>query len=65
MSMSNPSTIDRRDIAHTTNPIGGQGHIEEIRATTAEAQQTGSGRLDLHQAEGRKPVPLHRSRSAH
>lgn len=28
--MSNPPTIDRRDVAHATNPVGGQEHIEEI-----------------------------------
>lgn len=27
---SNPTPIDRRDVAHSTNPIGGQTHIEEI-----------------------------------
>lgn len=28
--MSNPQTIDRRDVAHATNPVGGHEHIEEI-----------------------------------
>jgi hypothetical protein len=28
--MTNPTTIDRRDVAHSTNPVGGQDHIEEI-----------------------------------
>lgn len=27
--MSNPTTIDRRDVAHPTNPIGGHDHVEE------------------------------------
>jgi len=29
MFMTNPTTIDRRDVAHPTNPIGGHTHIEE------------------------------------
>jgi len=29
MHMTNPTTIDRRDVAHPTNPIGGHTHIEE------------------------------------
>jgi hypothetical protein len=28
--MTNPRTIDRRDVAHTTNPVGEHEHIEEI-----------------------------------
>jgi len=28
--MNNPRTIDRRDVAHSTNPVAGQEHIEEI-----------------------------------
>jgi hypothetical protein len=27
--MTNPTTIDRRDVAHPTNPIGGHTQIEE------------------------------------
>lgn len=27
--MNNPKTIDRRDVTHATNPIGGSDHIEE------------------------------------
>ena len=27
--MSNPTTIDRRDVAHPTNPIGGNTQIEQ------------------------------------
>jgi hypothetical protein len=30
--MSNPRTIDRRDVSHPTNPIGGHDHIEEANA---------------------------------
>jgi hypothetical protein len=33
--MNNASTIDRRDVSHATNPIGGQGHIEEIEKPNA------------------------------
>jgi len=28
--MTNPTTIDRRDVAHATNPLGGQPHVEQI-----------------------------------
>ena len=28
--MSNQQTLDRRDVAHPTNPIGGQALIEQI-----------------------------------
>lgn len=28
--MTNPPTIDRRDVAHNTNPVGGQAHVEQI-----------------------------------
>ena len=27
--MNNPKTIDRQDVAHSTNPIGGHEHVEE------------------------------------
>jgi hypothetical protein len=27
--MTNPTTVDRRDVAHPTNPIGDHTHIEE------------------------------------
>lgn len=27
--MTNPKTVDRRDVAHPTNPIGGHEHVEE------------------------------------
>ena len=27
--MTNPKTVDRRDVAHPTNPIGGHDHVEE------------------------------------
>jgi hypothetical protein len=29
MPMTNPTTIDRRDVAHPTNPIGGHPQIEQ------------------------------------
>lgn len=28
-TMTNPATIDRRDVAHATNPIGDKGHVEQ------------------------------------
>lgn len=38
--MTNPATIDRRDVAHTTNPIGDKAHVEQTdkpdRATPLE-----------------------------
>ena len=35
--MTNPKTIDRRDVGHATNPIGGKEHIEEVEdASLAE-----------------------------
>lgn len=27
--MTNPKTIDRRDVSHATNPLGGHDHVEE------------------------------------
>lgn len=49
--MTNPATIDRRDVAPTTNPIGGQAHVEQIdkpnRATP----------LDPKAARREPPVP--------
>lgn len=29
--MNNPQTVDRRDVAHPTNPIGGHEHVEALR----------------------------------
>jgi len=33
--MNNPSTVDRRDVSHATNPIGGQTQVEEIEKANA------------------------------
>jgi hypothetical protein len=32
--MTNPKTIDRRDVSHATNPIGGHDHIGEVADTS-------------------------------
>lgn len=69
-TMTNPTTVDRRDVAHPTNPLGAQDHVEEIdkashvpparsgqSADPAEPpapEDTNPGRLDQIRAEGRK-----------
>lgn len=39
--MTNPATTDRRDVAHATNPIGGQDMIEKDRADSGMDQPLG------------------------
>jgi hypothetical protein len=43
--MTNSKTIDRADVAHPTNPIGGNGHIEEARTTLAEPLDPDAAKL--------------------
>jgi hypothetical protein len=46
--MTNPSTIDRRDVSHATNPIGGQGHVEETdKANASRPLDPGAAKLPL------------------
>lgn len=65
--MSNPATVDMHDVADPTNPISGQGYVEELNRATADvpADETSPGRLDQLRAEGRKPVSARAPRSAH
>lgn len=36
--MTNPSTIDRQDVAHQTNPMAGKEHIEQTDVSLAEVE---------------------------
>ena len=46
--MNNPRTIDRRDVAHSTNPVGGQEHIEQIdKPNRAEPLDPKAAKLPL------------------
>lgn len=62
--MHNPTTMDRRDVADPTNPIGGQGYVEESHAATSEIVPADAvtGRVRL---EGRRPAVTGSVRSAH
>lgn len=44
--MTNSRTVDRRDVAHPTNPVGGQEHIEQInKPNLADPIDLGAARL--------------------
>lgn len=46
--MTNPRTIDRRDVAHPTNPVGDHEAIEDARTSLAEpVARSGPPRKDI------------------
>ena len=63
--MTNPTTIDRRDVAHTTHPIGRRGYVEEINTSNAAALLDDADRLDEFRVEGRSIAAARSLRAAH
>jgi hypothetical protein len=52
--MTNPTTTDRRDVAHATNPLGGDGNIEkEAKTNLAEPLDGNADKLPPAGAESR------------
>jgi hypothetical protein len=52
--MTNPRTIDRRDVAHQTNPVGDHETIEEANTNLAEPEKNNPGRMAQKRAAGRE-----------
>lgn len=50
--MTNPKTIDRLDVAHPTNPIGGSIHVEEDRMNLAGRVDADASKLPAAVPEG-------------
>ena len=52
--MTNPTTIDRRDVPHPTNPLASPEPVETLRKPAPdEVDEASPGRLDQIRAEGR------------
>ena len=52
--MTNPTTTDRRDVAHATNPLGGGDHIEkEAKTNLSEPIDDNADKLPSAGAESR------------
>ena len=43
--MTNPRTVDQPDVAHPTNPVGGNQHVEKERSKLARPLGTDTDRL--------------------
>ncbi|MGV3552903.1 hypothetical protein [Rhizobium sp.] len=65
--MNNPSTIDQRDVSHSTNPVGGQGYVDELFSfTTATLAHNEAGLTAAElRIKGRRLLQAANMRAAH